>query len=95
MIEVREDPSTTIRGPSWARQKKRHLMAFRWCADDDPTLNDSLVAVIFQGIRTGITRKPYIFVIFQGRGPDPCPHPPLDPHTECNMVTCLPLNFVD
>ena len=38
------------------------------------TLNASLVAAIFQGIRTCIARKPYIFVIFQCGGPD------LDPH---------------
>ena len=36
-----------------------------------------IVAVIFQGIRTCIARKPYIFVIFQGADPPP---PPLDPH---------------
>ena len=28
---------------------KRHLMAFRWRADDDPTLNAGLVAAIFAG----------------------------------------------
>ena len=33
--EGREDPNTTISGPSLARQR----MAFRWCAGDDPTLN--------------------------------------------------------
>ena len=38
-----------------------------------------IVAVIFQGIRTCISRKPYIFVIFQG-GADPLSPPPLDPH---------------
>ena len=53
-------------------------MAFRWHADDGPTLNAGLVAVIFQGIRTFIARKPNIFVIFQG-GPDPL-SPPLDLH---------------
>ena len=49
---------------------KSHLMAFRWRANDGPTLNPGLVAAIFQGIRTCIARNPYIFVIFQG-GPDP------------------------
>ena len=39
-----------------------------------PTLNAGLAAAIFQGIRTCIARKPYIFVIFQCGGPD------LDPH---------------
>ena len=39
--------------------------------------------VIFQGVRTSIARKPYIFVIFQGGGGSgpPVPHPTLlDPH---------------
>ena len=49
---------------------KRHLMAFRWRANDGPTLNLGLVAAISQGIWTCIARNPYIFVIFQG-GPDP------------------------
>ena len=50
------------------------LKAFRWHADECPTLNAGLAAAIFQGIRTCIARKPYIFVIFQCGGPD------LDPH---------------
>ena len=29
----------------------------------------------FQGIRTSIAMRPYIFVIFQEWGSDPCPHP--------------------
>ena len=37
--------------------------AFRWHADECPTLNAGLAAAIFQGIRTCIARKPYIFVI--------------------------------
>ena len=49
-------------------------MAFRWRADNGPTLNAGLVAVIFQGVRTSIAKKLYIFDIFQGReGPDPHP----------------------
>ena len=52
-------------------------MAFRWRANDGPTLNAGLVATIFQGIRTYIAQKSYIFVIFQGGGgPDPLPPPP-------------------
>ena len=51
-------------------------MALPWHADNGPTLNSGLVAfVIFQGIRTSIAKKPYIFVIFQG-GPDLLPPPP-------------------
>ena len=45
-------------------------MAFRWRADDGPTLNAGLVAlvsfVIFQVIRTSFARKSYIFNFFQG-----------------------------
>ena len=44
-------------------------MAFRWRADDGPTLNGWLGSfVIFQGIWTSIAKKPYIFVIFRGGG---------------------------
>ena len=60
-------------------------MAFRWRADDGPTLNAGLVAAIFQGIRTSIARKPYIFVIFQG-GRGRTPFPPLDPHMGLKRV---------
>ena len=45
-------------------------MAFRWQADDGPTLNAGLVAFDFKEIRTSIAKEPYVFVIFQG-GPDP------------------------
>ena len=65
----REDPCPTLSGPSSARQRN-----FRLHADECPTLIAGLAA-IFQGIRTCIARKPYIFVIFQCGGPD------LDPHT--------------
>ena len=63
-------------------------MAFRWLADDGPTLNAGLVAAIFQGIRTCIARKPYIFVIFQ-KGSEP-PVPPLDPHMVYHSFGNLP-----
>ena len=53
-------------------------MAFRWRADAAcPSLNARMihVTVIFQGIRTRIAEKPYIFVIFflggGGGGVDP------------------------
>ena len=55
-------------------------MAFRWRADESPTLNAVFVAknVIFHGIQTSIDKEPYSFVIFQGV--EPGPHdPPLDP----------------
>ena len=84
------DPSTTMSGPSSARQRnaaiigppaKRHYMhymAFRWRADDGPTLKAGLVAAIFQGIRTCIARKLY-FCDFSGGGGVQTPCPPLDP----------------
>ena len=40
-----EDPITTINGPSSARQGNAIEMAFRWQADDGPTLNAGLVAL--------------------------------------------------
>ena len=48
-------------------------MAFRWRADDGPTLNAGLV--FFKGIWTSIAKESYIFVIFQ-MGPDPLSPPP-------------------
>ena len=44
-------------------------MAFRWRADAaGPSLNTRMITVIFQGIRTRIAEKPYIFVIFREGG---------------------------
>ena len=48
-------------------------MAFRWRADNGPTLNAGLVAACdFKGIRTSIAKNIfyifYILVIFQGGG---------------------------
>ena len=58
-------------------------MAFRWRADNDPTLNAGLVSsfVIFQGIQTSIAKEPCSFVIFPGGCLDilPSPPPPLGP----------------
>ena len=52
----------------------RHLPRFRWRADDGPRLNSGLVAVVFQGIRTNIAKKPYILKFFRGGGVrNPCP----------------------
>ena len=63
-------------------------MVFCWHADDGPTLNAGLVAAIFQGIRTCIARKPYIFVIFQRGAPDPLsPPPPLPPPLDLHMLS--------
>ena len=43
--EGREYPNTTIGGPSLACQRNAIQMAFRWLADDVPTLNDGLAAL--------------------------------------------------
>ena len=43
--EGSRDPNTTISGPSTARQRNAIYMAFRWRADDGPTLNAGLVAL--------------------------------------------------
>ena len=40
-----EDTNTAINGPSSARQRNAIKMAFRWRADDGPTLNAGLVAL--------------------------------------------------
>ena len=78
VVEGFEDPNITKNGPSSAGQRNAIEMAFRWRADDGPTLNASLVALC-QGILTSIAQKTFIFVIFQGGGPDPLSLP-LDPH---------------
>ena len=82
--EGREDPNTTISGPSSARQRSAISMAFRWRADDGPTLNAGLVP--FQEILTSIAKIPYIFVIFQrgDRSGSPAPH--LDPPMMVNVT---------
>ena len=51
-------------GPSLARQRNAITMAFRWRADDGPTLNAGRAA----GIRTNFAKKPYIFCDFRGGG---------------------------
>ena len=57
--EGKEDPNSTKAG---------HHMAFRWRADNSPTLNAGLVALgFFQGIRTCIGKKRCSIIIFQGR----------------------------
>ena len=67
--------------------KNHYKRAFRWRADDGPTLNAGLVAAIFQGTRTCIARKPYIFVIFHGGSGPPGP-PSGSAH---DFFTCLAL----
>ena len=76
--EGREDQLVTIATPA-----KRHKMAFRWRADDGPTLNAGSLAAIFQVIRSCIAKKPYIFIIFQGVL-DPLPPTPSGSHMDFN-----------
>ena len=44
-VETREDPNTTISGPSLARQRSAIYMTFRLRGDDGPTLKAGLVAL--------------------------------------------------
>ena len=44
VVEGREDPNTTISGPSLVRQRNAIKMVFRWRANDGPTLKSGLVA---------------------------------------------------
>ena len=56
-------------------------MAFRWRADDGPTLNAGFV--IFKGIRTSIAKETLYFCDFLGvSGP---PVPPLYPHMALHL----------
>ena len=43
--EGRQDPNTTISGPSLARQRNAIKMAIRWRTYDGPTLNVGLLAL--------------------------------------------------
>ena len=45
--ELREDPNTNINGLLSAQLRKAILMAFRWRANDGPTLNAGLAALRF------------------------------------------------
>ena len=65
-----EDPNTTKSGPSSAHQQNAILMAFRWQANDGPTLNAGFVALgLSRGSGPVFLRNP-IAVIFQV-GPNP------------------------
>ena len=45
-VETRDDQNTTISGPSSVRQPSAIYMAFRWRAEDGPTLN---FVILFRG----------------------------------------------
>ena len=76
-----EDPNTTLSGPSSTRQRNAIEMAFRWRADDGPTLNAGLVASrFFRGSGPKLLRTLYFCNFPGGGGPPAPPPPPLDPH---------------
>ena len=68
-----------IIGPPAKRQLNGILLACRCWPNIECWLGS---LVIFQGIRTSIAKKPYIFVIFRGGGGGGSgpPVPPLDPN---------------
>ena len=77
-------------GSSSARQRNaiKWRLAAWWRADDEPALNTSLVAAIFQEIRTCIARNPYSFLFFRG-GPDP-----LSPRLLIRPSKCIEINYI-
>ena len=68
--EGREDPNTTKSGPSLARQRNAISLAGQSWPNIECWLGSF---VVLQEIRASIAKKNYIFVIFQGGGPDPLP----------------------
>ena len=71
--EGRENQNTTIGGPSSAHQRN----AFRWQADNGPTLNAGLVACDFSGELDQYCLETLFLVIFKGGGGGPDPMSPL------------------
>ena len=69
-----------IIGPPAKRYLNGVSLEYRWCPNIECWLGSF---VIFQGIRTSITKKPYIIVIFQG-GPNPLPPPSSSTHAVCD-----------
>ena len=83
--KIREEPNATICRPTSASQRNAIEMAFRWRADDGPTLNAGLVALCFS----------------RGSGPvllcpnplsPPPPPPPLDPPMKV-VTFCLKIKL--
>ena len=72
----REDPSTTLSGPSSARQRNAIKWRFAGVPMIGPIFNAGFVAALFQGMRTFIARKPLYICDFSGRGPEPLSPPP-------------------
>ena len=66
------DPNTTISGPPSVRQ--RNASGMMEADDGRPNIECWLSSfVIFQGIRTSLAKKTYIFVIFQKGALTTCP----------------------
>ena len=86
--EGREDPYTTIHGPSFDPPSLTcQRNAIKWCfagRDNDGPAVQAWYLCDLSGDRDQFARKPYIFVIFQGGGGSgpSCPSPPpsLDLH---------------
>ena len=77
-----------IIGPAAERHLNGVSLAGRWWPNIESLLGS---CVILQGIQTSIVQKRYIFVIFQGGGPDPLP-PPLWIRT-C-FLQCAPTSIL-
>ena len=64
-------------------------MAFRWRADDDPTLNaGSVASYFFRGSGPELQRNPIFFNFSGGGGCSVTRVPPLDPHMN-EFVVCV------
>ena len=64
-----EDPKIDINGPSSARQRNAIEMAYRWRADDGPTLDAGFVALwLFRGSGPVLQRNPIFLWFFRGGG---------------------------
>ena len=88
------DPNTTKIRPSSARQRNAIVMAFRWRADDGPTLNAGLVALwFFRGSGPVLLRNPIFLWFFRGRLLPP-PPPPSGPAHVGSVIRCMIGNHV-
>ena len=75
-VETREDPNTTISGPSSARQRSPIYMAFRWRADDGPTLKivseyegcPGSFVILFRGSQPVLLGNPILLWFLVGVG---------------------------
>ena len=83
------DPDFTINGPSSTRQRNA-INGVSLAGRQRPNIECWLGSfVIFQGIRTSIAKKTYIFVIFRGTGPPAPPPPSVSAHSfaDFNLIS--------